>query len=145
MQRYAALADATFTPDLYACAISDAGVSDIPALLGSDLRNMSDDSALAAYDCARIGGRYSDIEMLREVSPALHADQVKAPILLPRSADDLTVSVDQSKEEAEALIREGGNGRFVELEGDDRYLKLQDARLAAPRETETFLALHLGR
>jgi len=141
---YAALAGATFTPDLYACAVSYAGVSDIPALLGTDLRNASDSSALAAYDKTHIGDRYSDLKMLQDASPALHADRVKAPVLLLHSDNDLTVSIDQSKEEAAALQSQGRSVRFVNLPGDDHYLKMQDARLAVLRETEAFLAQYLG-
>jgi dipeptidyl aminopeptidase/acylaminoacyl peptidase len=141
---YAALAGATFTPDLYACAVSYAGVADLPAMLGTDLRGSSDNSALAAYDRKHIGDRYSDEKMLQDASPALHADQVKVPVLLLHSTNDLTVSVDQSKEEAAALQKYGRPVRFIELPGDDHYLKVQDARLAVLRETEAFLAQNIG-
>lgn len=141
---YAALAGATFTPDLYACAISYAGVSDVAAMLGTDLRNASDNSALAAFMRTHVGNRVTDLKMLQDVSPALHADQVKVPVLLLHSDNDLTVSVDQSKEEAAALQKYGRPVRFVEIPGDDHYLKLQDARLTVLRETEAFLAAHIG-
>ena len=141
---YAALAGATFTPDLYACAVSYAGVSDVPALVGTAMRNEDDNSALAAYLRKHVGDRYSNGKVLQDASPALHADQVKAPILLLHSTNDLTVSVDQSKEEAAALQKFGRPVRFVELSGDDHYLKLQDARLAVLRETEAFLAQNIG-
>ncbi len=141
---YAALAGVTFTPDLYACAISYAGISDVPAMLGSELRNADDNSALAAYERQHVGNRVTDLRMLQDVSPALHADQVKVPVLLLHSTNDLTVSVDQSKEEAAALHQHGRGVRFIELPGDDHYLKLQDARLAVLRETEAFLAAYIG-
>lgn len=141
---YAALAGVTFTPDLYACAVSYAGVSDIPAMLGTELRNTSDNSSLAAFERVRVGDRHTQGPMLQEVSPALHADQVKVPVLLLHSTNDLTVSVDQSKEEAAALHQFGRSVRFIELPGDDHYLKLQDARLAVLRETEAFLAQYIG-
>jgi len=33
---YAALAGAVFTPDLYKCAVSVGGISDLPAMLAAD-------------------------------------------------------------------------------------------------------------
>jgi dipeptidyl aminopeptidase/acylaminoacyl peptidase len=141
---YAALAGATFTPDLYACAISYAGISDIPALVGSVMRNESNDSALSFYVRKHIGDRDTGNKQMQAASPGLHADQVKAPILLLHSDNDLTVSISQSKEEATALQSAGKTVRFVNLPGDDHYLKLQDARMTVLRETEAFLAQNIG-
>ena len=47
---YAALAGAALTPDIYKCAISIAGISDLPELLETSRSDAGRRSALYAYD-----------------------------------------------------------------------------------------------
>ena len=97
---YAALAGATLTPDLYACAVSVNGVSDLPEMLGDQSKRspLSED-----YWEVRMGAsRFSPAE-LNAVSPAELAAQAGAPILLIHSKDDVVVPVAQSRMMRDAL------------------------------------------
>jgi dipeptidyl aminopeptidase/acylaminoacyl peptidase len=140
---YAALAGATFTPDLYACAVSYAGIADASSILG-EARGAGADSSLMHYWEDRLGMTYADSKLLQAISPAFHADQVRAPILLLHSNTDTVVPVTQSVREENALTAAGKKVRFVKLEGSDHNMDRSDVRLAVLRETEAFLAANIG-
>ncbi len=137
---YMALAGASFSPDLYACAISYAGPSDYNRML---YRQTSFESEDVSIWKRRIGADV-DSSMLDRVSPANYADQVKIPILLLHSEKDTTVPIVQSEIEAKALQRAGKQVEFVTLAGDDHYLEFGDTRIALLKKVEAFLAAHIG-
>src|SRR6185312_1493366 len=135
---YAALAGATFTPELYACAVSYAGIADVAGILGQARGAGADSSAMHFWE-SRVGVSYGDTKTLQAISPAFHAAQVRAPILLLHSTNDLTVPVQQSEREAKALTDAGRQVQFLKIDGDDHYLQHNDARLAVLRSIDTFL------
>ena len=141
---YAALAGAAFTPDLYACAASIAGISDLPKVLSAERVDYGKDSRAVSFWYSRIGSSYDDGSQLRATSPALHADRVKCPILLMHGEGDTTVRIEQSEEMASALRSAGKDVRFVRFPGDDHYLNLADTRIKMLTELENFLAAHIG-
>jgi dipeptidyl aminopeptidase/acylaminoacyl peptidase len=138
---YAALAGATFTPDLYACAVSVAGVSDLPAMLLDERTRNGSQSTTVSFWQSRIG---DDSAQLEATSPARHAAQVKRPILLLHGDGDTTVAIAQSETEEAALKAVGKSVRFVRLEGDDHYLRLATTRVQVLKEVEAFLAANIG-
>lgn len=139
---YAALAGAAFTPELYKCAISFAGVSDLSAMLEDVRRNDGRESYSLSYWESRIGERASG--RLGTVSPAQHADQVRAPVLLMHAATDATVPISQSERMRDALVSAGKRVEFLAIEGDDHYLSLAATRIQVLRETERFLNAYIG-
>ncbi len=139
---YAALAGATFTPDLYACAVSWAGISDLPLLLGSDIRDSGGAHSQMALMLLKEMG--SDTARLAEVSPARHADMVKCPILLMHGKNDTTVELVQSKKMNEALLAARKQVEFITFEGEDHYFALADTRIRFLKEMERFLKQHIG-
>ena len=141
---YAALAGAAFTPEMYACAVSVAGVSDLPKMISAERKRYGKNSETVSFWISRIGSPSDDSDRLRATSPARHADKVMAPILLLHGDRDTTVPVDQSEMMAEALEDAGKPVTFVELEGDDHNLNLTATRLRMLTEIEKFLAQHIG-
>ena len=141
---YAALAGATLTPELYACAISYAGPSNLPIQLGYTALNDEGDIDHGSFWTTRIGNPYDDAQRLDATSPALHADAVRAPILLLHSENDTTVPIRQSELMFEALQRDGKKVEFARLEGDDHYLSLEATRVRMLREVERFLKASIG-
>jgi dipeptidyl aminopeptidase/acylaminoacyl peptidase len=137
---YMALAGASFSPDLYACAISYAGPSDLNRQL---YRLTSFDSEDVSIWKRRIGANV-DGSMLDRVSPANYAAQVKIPVLLLHSEKDTTVPIVQSEIEEKALKAAGKQVEFVTLPGDDHYLEFADTRIALLRKVDAFLAAHIG-
>jgi dienelactone hydrolase len=141
---YVALAGATFTPDLYACAISYAGISDVPGILGKASKEGGSDSSLVHFWENRLGNRYKDVASQQAISPALHAENVRAPILLLHSNQDITVPVTQSEREQTALQAAGKQVDFVKIMGDDHYMSHSEARISVLKQVEAFLATHIG-
>ncbi|MBV9693956.1 MAG: S9 family peptidase, partial [Alphaproteobacteria bacterium] len=140
---YAALAGATFTPDLYACAVSYAGIADVRSILGMARGAGADSSAMHFWE-DRVGVSYADSAALEAISPAFHAQNVRAPVLLLHSNMDTVVPIQQSERELNALQAAGKQVRFVRLEGSDHTLDHADARTTVLREIESFLAAHIG-
>ena len=141
---YAALAAATFTPDHYACAVSYAGVSDLSLDLNRTARNYGDHSQGLSIWEKRMGADRFDGSKLATMSPASHADQVRAPILLIHSDKDITVDIEQSEREQSALQSAGKNVQFLKLAGDDHDLRQSATRIQMLKAIEPFLAAHIG-
>jgi dipeptidyl aminopeptidase/acylaminoacyl peptidase len=141
---YAALAAATFTPNLYACAVSYAGMSDLALDLDHTARDSGDHSQALTIWEKREGASRFEAGKLAAISPASHADQVKAPILLIHSDKDVTVYIEQSEREQSALQSAGKSVQFVKLEGDDHLLRQSAARIQMLKAIEPFLAAHIG-
>ena len=140
---YAALAGAAFTPDLYACAISVAGVSDLPAMLGHikvSTANGSESNQLA-YWHEHIGSEFD--QKVIDRSPARFAASIKAPILLMQGVDDSVVPIRQSEIMDRALTELQLPHRFVKLAGEDHWLSRGETRTQVLRECESFLAQYL--
>lgn len=138
---YMALAGATFSPDLYACAVSYAGVSDISRLLYTGNTFETEDISIMER---RLGAQRSDTSAIDAQSPAKHAAQVRIPILLIHSNKDTTVPIEQSEIERDALKSAGKPVEFVELDGDDHHLAFAATRIQFLKEMERFLAAHIG-
>ena len=136
---YAALAGATLTPELYACAVSVNGVSSIPTQIAyqTDQGNINE----GAWD-VRIGRRNSDF--LRTVSPNNLADKVQAPILLIHGKDDTVVPVGQSKLMRNALKEARKRHEYVELPGEDHWLSTSAMRTEMLRRSIEFIDAHIG-
>ena len=141
---YAALEGAVSTPDLYACAVSFAGVSDLRKFLETRANDFGWRSWMIATWYRYIGDRSADKAKLDEASPALHADRVKCPVLLIHGASDVTVRIDQSEAMRDALLGKGKSVRFVRIDTENHYMELADTRIRFLRETEAFLAQNIG-
>ncbi|HWA92731.1 MAG TPA: S9 family peptidase [Rhizomicrobium sp.] len=140
---YAALAGATFTPELYACAVSYAGIADVSQILGQAKQEAGEHSVRLHFWEDRIGSR-TDVKTLQEISPAYHAADVRAPVLLLHSTLDMTVPYAQSRREQAALQALGKPVEYVQIAGDDHYLSHAGARIQVLKAMETFLKAHIG-
>jgi dipeptidyl aminopeptidase/acylaminoacyl peptidase len=139
---YVALAGAAFTPELYACAASIAGVSDLPAMIGYTVKMEGEESNLLAYWRDHIGSPL-DPQVIAK-SPARSAATIRAPILLLHGTEDTVVPLAQSKMMARALDAANRQYSLVELPGDDHYLSTSATRVLMLGELEKFLAPFLA-
>lgn len=138
---YAALAGAALTPELYACAVSINGVSDLQTIMGQTLRTAGAESGTLAYWRENIGD--SKDPQVIEKSPLRAVDRIRAPILLLHGLDDSVVYIEQSEMMANALKKRGKPYTFVKLPGEDHWLSGSEARIRVLTEMEQFLAVHL--
>ncbi len=139
---YAALTGAALTPELYKCAVSIAGVSDLRAMMSVE-RASGRRSMNYQYWLRSIG---ADREQLASVSARVLVDRIRAPILLLHGDEDETVLVEQSEIMDRALRNAGKPVRFVRIEGENHYWNewSRENRTLLFSETEAFLAQHLG-
>lgn len=132
---YAALMGATKTPDLFQCAISFAGMSDLIKMRDS-FRNFSNKNTARK----QFG---EDKSQLKETSPVRMAEKVKIPILLIHGKDDTTVPVEQSRIMTEALKDEGKVYQYLELENGTHHLDYLPDRQQTFEAMENFLKHYL--
>jgi dipeptidyl aminopeptidase/acylaminoacyl peptidase len=138
---YAALAGAAFTPELYACAISVNGVSDLLGMLGHERRLTGDESDRLAYWKEHIGTISSPDVTAK--SPARAASNVRAPVLLMHGKADSVVPIEQSQRMIKALG--GAPHQLIELPGEDHWLSRSATRIRVLAEMERFLGKHLAK
>lgn len=143
---YAALAGAVFTPELYRCAAAIAPVSDLVDMLGFERGRRGRSSAAVSYWRVAMGGGDPENlnDRLRAASPAAHAEQAQAPVLLIHGRDDSVVPLEQSRIMERALEAAGKSVELIELDGEDHWLSGSSTRLATLRALDRFLAEHLG-
>ena len=116
---YAALAGAAFTPDLYKCAVSIAGISDVDDMIGWSKRTYGSGSELMKYVHKVMGDPETDSERIRAISPAQQVAKIKIPILLIHGTNDSIVPVSQSRTMKKALDKAGRKTELIELEKED--------------------------
>lgn len=132
---YAALMGATKTPDLFQCAISFAGISDI-LTLRKKARYYSNKSVIRK----QLG---DDKEQLRQTSPRRLAQNVKIPILMIHGDDDTIVPVEQSRLMVKALDKYEKPYEYIELEGGSHHLDYMPHRQQTFEAMEKFLGKYL--
>ncbi len=140
---YAALAGAAFTPDLYRCAVSVNGVSDLPAMLAYEKDHTGAESDQLAYWRDHIGSP-GDPNVIAK-SPARAASQIKAPVLLMHAVNDTVVPKSQSERMARELEKLNRKVTFVSLAGEDHWMSQSATRVQTLKELEKFLAEHLRK
>ncbi|MFT2092883.1 alpha/beta hydrolase family protein [Paraglaciecola sp. 2405UD69-4] len=133
---YAAAMAAVKTPDLFKCAVSFAGVTDLKELVSTSRRYLNSNFAKK-----QLG---SDSEDLKARSPAYHANKVKIPMLFIHGEDDVVVAVEQSKTMVNALQSLDKEVEFIELENGDHYLSIQRNRHTTFKAMDAFLKKHLN-
>ncbi len=140
---YAALAGATLTPELYACAVSVGGIGDLPMMLRWIKARQADQGnpGRLNYWLDHIGPA-GDPAVAR-ASPVNNIIAVRAPILLIHGRDDTVVPYAQSAEMAEALKRAGKSATLTPLVGEDHWLSLSQTRTQTLEAMESFLAMSL--
>lgn len=138
---YAALAGATLTPDLYACAVSYSGVSDLPLMLATEREY----APAERFWEKRMGAtRFKNTDELIAVSPARQADKARAPILLMHGKDDTIVPLFQSSRMRDALKAAGKAHVYVELKGEDHWLSRSTSRTEMLERSIAFIDEHIG-
>ncbi|MBA5875350.1 MAG: prolyl oligopeptidase family serine peptidase, partial [Nitrospira sp. CR1.2] len=137
---YAALMGAVKTPDLYRCAVSLGGVTDLRDLV-SDSRWYLNQKSMTEM---RIGSWWNDRDRLGETSPVSHARDMRTPLLLMHGLMDRTVPVSHGRAMAEALQTAGNRTyTYVELPVADHALHREEDRQRVFSELQAFLAQYL--
>ena len=140
---YAALALGAFSPDMYRCIVSIAGISDIPKKLSrAKIRSGREDSSIDYFE-RLYGIDESEKDSLRAISPAYFADAFVAPVLLIHGEKDTRVDIGQSTRMNRALRRADKDVTLIKLKGEDHWLTKEETRIEALRATAKFIEQHL--
>ena len=141
---YQALALPVAEPDMFKCALSLNGVSDIPAILKYEVaRGGGADSGLMKFWNRIIGNYYTDRDKMKEQSPAENVSAIKAEVVIMHGEDDMTVPYEQSEIMAKAMKKQGQSGKVIVLKNDDHFLSLPESRLKLLKESDKLFSKHL--
>jgi dipeptidyl aminopeptidase/acylaminoacyl peptidase len=142
---YAALAGITMQPEVYRCAVSVAGLSDLKRMLQwTNLQSTSFSERHGDSVRQRYWDRFMDVTgpndpALSAISPIEHVSAVQGRVLLIHGKDDTVVPYDQSDAMASALKRAGKSVEFVTLKKEDHWLSRSATRLQMLEATVAFL------
>jgi len=134
---YAALAGATLDPGVYRCAVDVSGISDMRRFVAWS-KTQSDVSSQRYWD-RFVGADGPTDPRLVAISPAAHAADADAPILLIHGKDDTVVPFEQSLIMADALKKAGKPYEFVVLNNEDHWLSRGETRLEMLEATMAFV------
>lgn len=137
---YASLMGAIKNSDLYACAISMAGVT--------DLRDMISD--MEKYRFGKLAARnfilrgFEDKDAIKENSPVKRAEELTVPLFLAHGELDQRVHFDQFKRMKRALKKSPAKTTFMEFEDEDHFLSSQANRQKFFKGLDKFLTETIG-
>ena len=132
---YAAMMAAVKQQQIFKCAASFAGVSDLNLLLIKARKFHN-------YDIVekQIG---SDVSKRKNRSPINHAKDIRIPMMLIHGEKDLVVSVDQSRKMVKALQKYDKPVEYIELENGNHNMSIESNRLKVLVHFERFLNKHI--
>jgi Dipeptidyl aminopeptidases/acylaminoacyl-peptidases len=130
---FMALASAAFKRDVYRCAVSVDGFSDLPTEAQHAYIN-------SQRTLLRLAGADSTKDpKLIDRSPARHAETITASIMLIHSNIDRVINFNQSQIMASALKKAGKPYEFVKLNSEDHWLATAETRLSVLQAVVKFL------
>ena len=141
---YAALMGVIKTPELYQCAVSINGVTDLPSMIAYDEKEFKDYPDLIELVRKRVGEVETELEKLQDTSPLFNVDKISDPILLIAGTKDSIVPFSQSKDLAKALKKHAKDFELLKIKdaGHNIFYYKDDYRESF-KGIEEFLAKHL--
>jgi dipeptidyl aminopeptidase/acylaminoacyl peptidase len=136
---YAAMWAAARNPDIYRCAISFAGISEVRSMLRF---NGGGWVARRYYRDWRDRIRGENKSDLEAVSPLSRASRVKVPLLIAHGDDDKIVPIAQSRRMHEALRQAKVDHEFIVYPGEGHGFRKSQNSVDFLKRVETFLAKH---
>jgi dipeptidyl aminopeptidase/acylaminoacyl peptidase len=137
---YATLAGVTFTPDLYAAAVDYNGTSNllhlVQAQTGTSLKEYSE----RVGDPTTEEGR----ALLKERSPALHADKIKTPLMIVQGAYDSSVQRSDAEQIVVSLCDRGIPVEYLLAPDEGHVFAKPVNNMAMFMAVEKFFAKYIG-
>lgn len=138
---YSALAGAAFTPYLYACAVSYVGPSNLFTLLESIPPYWK---PFIDMEYEMIGDPVKDKDLLTEISPVFHAENIRIPLFIAQGANDPRVNKAESEQIVDAVRRTGKDVVYMVKDNEGHGFHNEENRFDFYRELEEFFRKHLG-
>lgn len=138
---YAALVGATFTPEVFRCAVDMVGPSSLITLIESFPPYWS--TMLDNFK-RRVGDPETEMEFLKSRSPLFKVDHIQIPLLIAQGANDPRVTVREAEQIVAALKEKGLDHEYLLFEDEGHGLAKPQNRMRFYAAVEGFLASHLG-
>ena len=135
---YAALIGATFTPDVFRCAISMVGPSNLNTLIASIPEYWR---PLLSMFHKRVGDHE---DFLWSRSPLSKVDNIRIPVLIAQGENDPRVKQAESEQIVAAMKEHGIEYEYALYENEGHGLVKPENRLDFYRRADRFLSEHLG-
>lgn len=137
---YAALVGATFTPNLFRCAVDLVGPSNLLTWIKSIPPYWS---SYRAFLYERIGNPETEEEFLKSRSPLFMVGKIKTPILIAQGANDPRVPQVESEQIVEAIKEKGIEYEYLLFPDEGHGFAKPENRLKFYAAAEKFLAKYL--
>lgn len=138
---YATLVGATFTPELYACAVSIVGPSNLKTFIESIPPYWAPQIALFHK---RVGNPETEADFLWSRSPLSKVDNISKPILIAHGANDPRVKLAETEQIVEAMKKKGIDHELMVFPDEGHGFAKPENRLKFYAAADKFLAKHLG-
>ncbi|MGO8968913.1 MAG: S9 family peptidase [Myxococcaceae bacterium] len=140
---YAALAGATFTPDVFRASVDIVGPSNLLTLLATIPPYWK--TAKSTFN-VRLGNPDDpkDAAYLHEVSPLFSVDKIRIPILIGQGANDPRVKVAESEQIVAAMEKKGLAVTYVLYPDEGHGFARPENRIDFNARAELFLQKYLG-
>jgi dipeptidyl aminopeptidase/acylaminoacyl peptidase len=138
---YAALAGATFTPDLFCCAVDIVGPSNLKTLIETIPPYWA---PMIAQFHRRVGDPAKDADFLWSRSPLSRVRDIRIPLLIAQGANDPRVKQAESEQIVAALTEAGIDHEYLLFPDEGHGFAKPENRLRFYAAAERFLARYLG-
>ncbi len=138
---YAALCGATFTPDVFCCAVDIVGPSNLVTLLNS-IPDYWEAGRAELYK--RIGHPEKDKEFIESRSPLFKVDNIKIPILIAQGKHDPRVKQAEAEQIVAAMKAKNIPHEYMLFEDEGHGFAKPQNRIKFYTAAEKFLAQNLG-
>jgi dipeptidyl aminopeptidase/acylaminoacyl peptidase len=138
---YAALVGATFTPDVFRCAVDIVGPSNLKTLIETVPPYWV---PMIAQFHRRLGDPEKDADFLWSRSPLSRASAIRIPLLIAQGANDPRVKQAESEQIVAALTAAGIDHEYMLFPDEGHGFAKPENRLKFYAAAERFLAKHLG-
>jgi dipeptidyl aminopeptidase/acylaminoacyl peptidase len=138
---YAALVGATFTPDVFACAVDIVGPSNLITLLETIPPYWA---PLMRQFHRRVGHPEHDRDLLWQRSPLSRVDAIRIPMLIAQGANDPRVKLSESDQIVAAMTERGIPHTYMVFPDEGHGFQKPENRMRFHAEAERFLAEYLG-
>nr|WP_269205026.1 S9 family peptidase [Motilibacter aurantiacus] len=135
---YLTLAALVSDPELYAVGVDVCGMSDFATFYEHT------EPYIAAAAVSKYGHPERDRELLHDLSPMTHIDNLRAPLLVVHGAEDTNVPVIEADQVVAALQERGVEVRYWRVEGEGHVLLATPNRVRFVQETVDWVCRHLG-
>lgn len=138
---YAALVGATFTPDLFCCALDLVGPSNLLSFITSIPPYWE---TYKAIFYKRVGNPDTEADFLESRSPLFKVDNIKIPMLIAQGANDPRVKQAESEQIVAAMKEKGIEHEYLLFPDEGHGFAKPENRIKFYTAAEKFLAKHLG-